>query len=82
MARTTDIMTVSLSQQLTKVIEKLVKEEGRTKSELVREALRQYAENREWKKMYRYAEMKAREKNITTEDQVDDLIHARRAKAA
>ena len=58
-------------------IEELMKEEGRTRSEFLREALRRYAEEQEWKKIYRYGEIKARERGIT-EDQVEDIIDARR----
>ena len=58
-------------------IERLRKEEGRTRSELLREALRRYAEEREWRKIYRYGELKARQKGIT-EDAIEDIIDARR----
>ena len=54
-----------------------MKEEARTRSELIREALRRYVEEQEWKKIYRYGEMTAREKGIT-EDQVESIIDARR----
>lgn len=58
-------------------IEELMKEEGRTRSELLREALRRYAEEQEWKKVCRYGELKARERGIT-EDQIEDIIDAHR----
>ena len=63
-------------------IEKLMQEEGRTRSELLREALRRYVEEREIKSLYRYGESKAGEKGITTEEQVAELIHARRTRSA
>ena len=77
MARVTKTITLSLPPEMVDKIEELMKEEGRTRSELLREALRRYAEEREWKKIYRYGEMKAREKGIT-EDQIEDIIDARR----
>jgi CopG family transcriptional regulator/antitoxin EndoAI len=58
-------------------IGELMKEEGRTRSELLREALRRYVEEQEWKKVYRYGETKAREKGIT-EDQVESIVDAHR----
>jgi len=76
-ARVTKTITLSLPPEMVDKIEELMKEEGRTRSELLREALRRYAEEREWKKIYRYGEMKAREKGIT-EDQIEDIIDARR----
>jgi len=77
MARATKTITLSLSPEMLDKIEELMKEEGRTRSELLREALRRYAEEQEWKKIYRYGELKAREKGIT-EDQIEDIIDAHR----
>ena len=37
-------------------------------SELVREALRTYMEEREWRRMARYGEFKAREQGVVSED--------------
>jgi CopG family transcriptional regulator/antitoxin EndoAI len=77
MARATKTITLSLSPEMLDKIEELMKEEGRTRSELLREALRRYAEEQEWKKIYRYGGLKAREKGIT-EDQIEDIIDAHR----
>ena len=77
MARVTKTITLSLPPEMVDKIEELMKEEGRTRSEFLREALRRYAEEQEWKRIYRYGEMKAREKGIT-EDQIEDIIDARR----
>jgi CopG family transcriptional regulator/antitoxin EndoAI len=77
MARTTKTVTLSLPPEMVDKIEELMKEEGRTRSELLREALRRYAEEQEMKKIYRYGEIKTRERGIT-EDQIEDIIDARR----
>lgn len=77
MARTTKTITLSLPPEMADKIEELTKEEGRTRSELLREALRRYAEEQEMKKIYRYGEIKARERGIT-EDRIEDIIDARR----
>jgi CopG family transcriptional regulator/antitoxin EndoAI len=77
MVRTTKTVTLSLPPEMVDKIDELMKEEGRTRSELLREALRRYAEEQEMKKIYRYGEIKAREKGIT-EDQIEDMIDARR----
>ncbi len=78
MARTTKTITLSLPPEMADKIDQLMKEEGRTRSELLREALRRYAEEREWRKIYRYGEAKARQRGIK-EDQIEDLIDARRS---
>ena len=77
MGRTTKIISLSLPPEMAEKIKELMKKEGRTRSELIREALRRYVEEQEWKEIYRYGEMKAKEKGIT-EDQVEDIIDARR----
>jgi len=54
-----------------------VRREGQRKSELLREALRRYIEERKWARLYRYGETKASEKWVT-EEQVEDIIDAHR----
>lgn len=44
--RTTDTLTISLPPAMSEQLEKVRKEENRTRSELMREALRQYIESR------------------------------------
>ena len=44
--RTTDTLTISLPPAMSEQLEKVRKEENRTRSELMREALRQYIKNR------------------------------------
>ena len=58
--RATKLVTISLTPKLLKRAEKAAKEERRTRSELLREALRRYLEDREWNSIYRYGEKKAR----------------------
>lgn len=77
MARITKTVTLSLPPEMDKKISALMKKEGRTRSELLREALRRYMEEREWKEILRYGRMRAKEKGIT-EDQVEDIVDAYR----
>lgn len=77
MPRTTEIITLSLPPEMAKKIEKLMKEEERTRSELFREALRRYIEEKEWQKILRYGRKKAKERGITKE-QVEDIVDAYR----
>jgi len=46
--RTTDTLTISLPPAMAKQMEKVQKEENRTRSELLREAWRQYFETRRY----------------------------------
>ena len=77
MARVTKTVTLSLPPEMDKKISALMKKEGRTRSELLREALRRYMEEQEWKGTLRYGRMRAKEKGIT-EDQVEDIVDAYR----
>ncbi len=74
--RTTQTWTVSLPPKLLREAERTAREEDRTKSELVREALRMYIEERRWRKLQRKTAMQAQALGIKTEEDVDRLIHA------
>ena len=74
--RTTQTWTVSLPPRLIKEAERVAKEENRTKSELVREALRMYIEERRWRKLQRQTAIKAQALGIKTEEDVDRLVHS------
>lgn len=76
--RTTSTWTISLPPKLRQDAERTAKEERRTKSELVREALRFYIEERRWRKLQREAAAKAQALGIASEEDVDRLIHSMR----
>ena len=71
--RTTKIQTLSLPPQMVKQIDELAKEEGMTKSEFFREAVRQYIRKKRWEKIREYGARKAAKLGIKEED-VERLI--------
>jgi CopG family transcriptional regulator/antitoxin EndoAI len=77
--RTTKTWSISLPPKLEKEAEKAAKEEHRTKSELIREALRRYLEGRQLRKLQAYGAKRARELGIVSEDDVDRLVHEYRS---
>jgi CopG family transcriptional regulator/antitoxin EndoAI len=77
MARVTKTVTLSVPPEMDRKINALMKKEGRTRSELLREALRRYMEEQEWKETLRYGRMRAKERGIS-EDQVEDIVDAYR----
>lgn len=77
--RTTKIWNISLPPDMAEAAEKTAREECRTKSELVREALRQYIWGRKWRELRMYGEKKARRKGLA-EEEVQDLVHEARRK--
>lgn len=74
--RTTKTWTISLPPKLVREAERTAKEEHRTKSELVREALRLYLEDQQWRKLQKHTALKAQALGIRTEEDVDRLVHA------
>lgn len=72
--RVTKIWNISLPPDMARAAEKAAKKEFRTKSELIREALRQYLWSLRWKELRLYGEQKARQLSLK-EDAVDNLIH-------
>jgi len=73
--RTTKTWSISLPPKLEREAEKAAKEEHRTKSELIREALRRYLEGRQFKKLQAYGAKRARDLGITNEEGIDRLVH-------
>ena len=62
MTRKTKTITFSLLPEMAEQVQEVMQQEGRTMSELIREALRNYIEEREWLRTIRYERLKAREK--------------------
>lgn len=54
--------------------------ERRTKSEMVREALRRFLEERKWRDLRHYGEMMAMEAGISSEEEVNDIVRNYRRK--
>lgn len=66
--RTTKILSLSIPPELLRQAERIAKEEGRTKSELFREALRRYVEERRWRALQRYGATQIRRLRLTEAD--------------
>lgn len=72
------MLTVSVPPESADDFERIAKEEGRNKSELFREMLRiyrAYRETRTFEALQRYGASRARALGISTEKDVDRLIH-------
>ncbi len=71
--RTTKLITISIFPELLKEAERIAKEENRTRSELIREALRRYISEREWRRLQRYGISKAKKLRLKEKD-VERLV--------
>ena len=58
--RNTKTITFSLPPDMAEQVQDVMREEGRTMSELIREAFRNYMEEREWLRTIRYERLRAR----------------------
>ena len=59
--RSTKTITFSLPPEMAEQAQDVMREEGRTMSELIREALRNYMEEREWLRTIRYERLSSRQ---------------------
>ena len=59
LSRNTETITFSLPPGLAQHLRQVVKEEGRTVSELLREAIRLYMEEREWRRRERLERLRS-----------------------
>jgi CopG family transcriptional regulator / antitoxin EndoAI len=79
--RTTGTVTISLPPELAVEVDRLAHQEGRTRSELLREAFRQYAERRRrWDQLFAYGEERAAA-GAMTEDTVVAAVKSRRSRS-
>jgi len=62
---TTRVRSLSLPPDVVREAERLAKQEGRTKTEILRDALRRYGEERRWRGLQRYGAGRARKLEMT-----------------
>lgn len=72
--RETKVWAISIPPLLAEKADRLAREEQRTRSEMVREALRQYIALREWDAAQSVAVRRSAEMGITDEDAVERLV--------
>ena len=60
-SRNTDTITFSLPPEMAQHLRQVVKDEDRTVSELLREAIRLYMEEREWRRRERMERLRTRQ---------------------
>jgi predicted DNA-binding protein len=78
MARTTKTITFSLPPEMADRVDKVMKQQGGSRSEFLRDAVLRYIEECEWRQLLQYGEERARDKGIGPED-VAELVEEYRA---
>ena len=81
MPRTTKTITFSLPPEMADRVDEVMKQQGRSRSEFLREAVLRYIEECEWRQLLKYGEERAREKGTGPED-VAGLVEEYRAEVS
>ena len=81
MPRMTKTITFSLPPEMADRVDEVMKQQGRSRSEFLREAVLRYIEECEWRQLLQYGEERAREKGIGPED-VAGLVEEYRAEVS
>ena len=81
MPRTTRTITFSLPPELADRVDEIMKQQRRSRSEFLREAVLRYLQECEWRELLQYGEARARAKGIAPED-VADLVEEYRAEVS
>lgn len=73
--RSSKVLTISVPPGLAKKVKNLSQEEDLSRSELVRQALREYMRSRErWKLLRKWGEESAKRLNLETEEDVAKIV--------
>ncbi len=78
MLRKTKLVTISILPELLEKFNRLAEEESRTRSELFREAMRRYIEEKEYQSLTRYARRMAAKTGVKSEEDVYRLVEEAR----
>ena len=78
MARTSKTVTISLPPEMEAQVQEIMEAEGRTRSELFREAIRRYVQDRRLLNLSQEIGQKIVAAGITSDEQINELIYEHR----
>lgn len=78
--RNTKPITISLPTDLLQETQRAARAEARTRSELIRDALRQYLASRRWQRLRQWGTETARRLGLKTEEDLQRLLERARAR--
>lgn len=73
--RNTEVISVSLPKDVAQKLERVRKIHGQSRSAFITALINQLAEEERWRRIYGKGEKTAREFKITSEDDIDRIIH-------
>jgi len=73
---TTQTLNIALPKDLVKKVDEVAKKEYRNRSELIREALRVYLQDKyEWEQIYKAGEKAMKKMGIKSEEEIDKIVY-------
>ena len=79
--RTTKPITISLPTDMLRETERIAKEEVRTRTDVIREALNQYVASRRWQRLRQWGAQTAERLELKTEEDLRNLLDRVRAQS-
>ncbi len=79
--RTTKPITISLPTNILRETERIAKEEVRTRTDVIREALNQYVASRRWQRLRQWGAQTAERLELKTEEDLQSLLDRVRAQS-
>jgi len=77
----TSTVNIAFKKDLLKLIDRIAKDESRSRSELIREAARMYIDRKnKWKMIFEFGEKQAKMKKLTENDILDEIKNYRLTK--
>lgn len=73
--RNTEVVSVSLPKKIANKLDEMRKEQGQSRSALIASLISQQAEEKRWQKIYKTGEKTARKFRITSEEDIDRILH-------
>ncbi len=77
--RTTKPITISLPTDVLRETERIAKEEVRTRTDVIRDALNQYVASRRWRRLRQWGAQTAKRLELNTEEDLQNLLDRVRA---
>ena len=79
--RTTKPITISLPTDMLRETERIAKEEVRTRTDVIRDALNQYVASRRWRRLRQWGAQTAERLELKTEEDLQNLLDRVRAQS-
>lgn len=73
--KTMEALSFTFPAEMIREIKQLAKKERKTRSQLIRDALDQYMETKKWRNIQKKMAIRARALGITSEEDVERLVH-------